>query len=311
MVGREDLLVCNTCGTQFDVPADKPLKSCRICDDPRQFVPPSGQTWTSLAQMREQYKNNFHQAKNEERMWSIVTEPKFGIGQRCVLLQTPEGNVLWDCITYLDSETVETIKAKGGLKAIVISHPHYYTTHLDWAEAFDCPVYIAAEDEEWVCRPDPDGRRRLLSGNFEDIIPGVCAAKPGGHFPGSLVLSWDKKLFIADTFVTVPVRPPSMGLLRFNVLILVQSAYYHLDRPPGTTSYAFMWSIPNMLPLPPSELYKMWQVLKELDFESTHAAFLGTDIRDSDVKKRVLESMKIQAKCMGYTEHDILDQALP
>ncbi|KAK3714659.1 hypothetical protein LTR37_007639 [Vermiconidia calcicola] len=292
MVGREDLLICNTCGTQFDVPADNPPKSCRICDDPRQFVPASGQSWTSLAQMRGKYKNSFHQDTNDGRMWSIVTEPKFGIGQRCVLLQTSEGNVLWDCITYLDPETVEAIKAKGGLKAIVISHPHYYTTHLDWAEAFDCPVYIAAEDEEWICRSDPDARRRLLRENFEDIAPDVCAAKPGGHFPGSLVLSWDKKLFIADTFVTVP------------------SAYYHINRPPGTTSYAFMWSIPNMLPLPPSELYKMWQVLKTLDFESTHAAFLGTDIRDSNVKKRVLESMKIQAKCMGYTEHEVFDQTL-
>ena len=27
----------------------------------------------------------------------------------------------------------------------------------------------------------------------------------GGHFPGSLVLHWENKLFIADTFITVPV----------------------------------------------------------------------------------------------------------
>lgn len=32
--------------------------------------------------------------------------------------------------------------------AIVISHPHYYTTHLEWADAFDCPVYLSWEDKQ-------------------------------------------------------------------------------------------------------------------------------------------------------------------
>ena len=151
------------------------------------------------------YKNSFTQDKVEKRMTSIHTEPKFAIGQRCVLLETPAGNVLWDCITYLDQETVDFIRAKGGLKAIVISHPHYYTSHLDWAKTFDCPVYFSLEDVEWVSQPDPDGRRNLIEGTFEDIIDGVEAIKVGGHFPGSLVLLWEKKLFIADSLVTTPV----------------------------------------------------------------------------------------------------------
>ena len=170
--------------------------------------------------MRGNFKNNFKQDDIETRMWSIVTEPKFGIGQRCILLQTPDGNVLWDLITYIDDDTVRFIKNKGGLKAIVISHPHYYGTHLDWAEAFDCHVYVAKDDEEWLSRPDRDGKRRLLDDDLVEVVSGVIAAKPGGHFPGSLVLCWDKKLFIADTLVTVPVnlalallRDPSRGTL--------------------------------------------------------------------------------------------------
>lgn len=155
--------------------------------------------------MRGKYKNTWTQDPVENRMWSISTEPKFAIGQRCILLETPNGNILWDCIAFLDDETVEKIKAKGGLKAIVISHPHYYTTHLDWAEAFGCPVYIAKEDEEWISRVDKEGRRNLIKGTHEDIMEGVVAAKPGGHFPGSLVLNWNRKLFIADTLVTTPV----------------------------------------------------------------------------------------------------------
>lgn len=43
------------------------------------------------------------------------------------------------------------------------------------------------------------------AGVAENVLPGVTAVKTGGHFPGSLVLHWEKKLFIADTIVTVPV----------------------------------------------------------------------------------------------------------
>lgn len=110
-------------------------------------------------------------------MTSIHTEPKFGIGQRCIFLETPKGNVLWDCIAYLDDETVNFIKGKGGLKAIVISHPHYYTTHLDWAKTFGCPVYVAREDEEWFNREDREGRRKFIEGGTEEVLEGVVAIK--------------------------------------------------------------------------------------------------------------------------------------
>lgn len=157
------------------------------------------------------YTSTIKQDEVETRMFSIFTEPKFAIGQRCILLQTPSGNVLWDCITYLDQETVDFINSKGGLKAIVISHPHYYTTHLDWANTFDCPVYFAEDDVEWVSQPDPEGRRKLIGNEkIEEEILGsgsevVKAIKVGGHFPGSLCLLWDSKLMIADTLVTTPV----------------------------------------------------------------------------------------------------------
>ncbi|GAB1732853.1 hypothetical protein NU195Hw_g2656t1 [Hortaea werneckii] len=289
----EDLLICVACGTQFDIPADEPPKGCRICDDPRQYVPPSGQQWTSLAKMRGRYRNKFSSVgddNGEERMTSIWTEPKMAIGQRCILIQTDQGNVLWDCITYLDEETTDFIKGKGGLKAIVISHPHYYTTHLDWAKTFDCPVYIAQDDAEWFNRVDREGRRQLFIGDSQNILDQTTAIKTGGHFPGSLVLKWQDKLMIADSFVTVP------------------SALYHIDRLPGTTSYSFMWAVPNMIPLPPSELHKMWQSIKPYNFNSTHGAFVGHEVRDPNVKKRVLESMKIQTRAMGWQDHPLLQE---
>ena len=55
----------------------------------------------------------------------------------------------------------------------------------------------------------------------------------------------------------------------------------------------------------------MWQILKQLEFESTHGAFLGTDVRDKKVKGRVLESMKIQTRGEEYVEHELLRETLP
>jgi glyoxylase-like metal-dependent hydrolase (beta-lactamase superfamily II) len=203
-------------------------------------VPPSGQAWTSLAKLQSTHQNTFHQDEEDSRVWSIVTEPKFAIGQRCVLLRTPRGNVLWDCITLLDSSTVERIREMGGLKAIVISHPHYYTTHLDWAKEFGCPVYLAEEDVEWCCREDVDGRRKLIAQTTEQLeeVKGeeVVMAKPGGHFPGSLVLCWDKKLFIADTMVTTPVRLPPHSTPLVNIDI--QTVCLLLYRP-ATRNHKF------------------------------------------------------------------------
>lgn len=71
-------------------------------------------------------------------------------------------------------------------------------------------------------------------------------------------------------------------------------------------TFAFMWSIPNMIPLSPEEISHMWDVLGRHDFVSTHGAFMGQDVEDVRVKERVLESMKIQVARMGWPEHPLL-----
>jgi len=297
------LLICTACGTQFDESDPKALESCRICDDPRQFVPKDGQAFTTLSDLKKtlDYNNRFVPIPCDDRFISIWTEPKIAIGQRCVLIKTPVGNVLWDCITYLDDETIRWINSVGGLQAIVISHPHYYTTHLLWAEVFNCPVYMAYEDREWICRDDKTKSklRTMIKETDVEIVgkdgnrTGVIALKLGGHFPGSLATLFDGRLLIADTLVTTP-----SGL----------GDWKEKPRPKGMNSFAFMWSIPNMIPLPPDELAKMWSVLKKFEFKSTHGAFVGTDVVAKDVKARVLESMKIQIKGEGHPNHAFLKE---
>jgi hypothetical protein len=306
----ENLLVCSACGTQFDVEDRALLTRCRICDDPRQFVPPTGQAFTTLAEMKKAgFRNKWKELDGDERFWSVWTEPKFAIGQRAILIKTPLGNVLWDCISFLDEETINRINGMGGLAAIVISHPHYYTTHLEWAETFDCPVYLSWEDKEWLNRLDRLGKARtFIEGSEEEIEvqgekTGVKALKLGGHFPGSLVCLAFGRLLVADTLVTTPSglgdwsKGPDAG---------------KGGRPPGMNSFAFMWSIPNMIPLSPEEVAVMWNVLKNHEFESTHGAFVGTDVRSgsggssASVKTRVLESMQIQVRNMGWRDHPFL-----
>ena len=86
----------------------------------------------------------------------IGTQPSFAIGQRALLICTPDGNVLWDCISMLDAATIALINGLGGLQAIGISHPHFYTTMVDWSRAFGgVPIHLHADDQRWIMRPDP------------------------------------------------------------------------------------------------------------------------------------------------------------
>src|SRR3982074_3231289 len=81
--------------------------------------------------------------------------PAFGIGQRAILARTPAGNVLWDCLALIDDATVDLLKGMGGVAAIAISHPHYYTTMVEWSRALGgAPIYLHAADSQWVMRAD-------------------------------------------------------------------------------------------------------------------------------------------------------------
>lgn len=163
-------------------------------------------------------------------MISIYTLPQVAIGQRAILCCTEKGNVLWDCITYIDDETIKTVNDLGGISAIIISHPHYFSTSLHWAEAFGCKVFLSIEDKEWIMR---SGDKHVLwEGKEMELLDGQFkAVKVGGHFPGSSVLLWKerKKLFVADSITVIP------------------SGIYHIDRPANTASFTFMWSYPNMV----------------------------------------------------------------
>lgn len=302
----ENWLVCFTCGTQFPTADRSAVTTCFICDDPRQFTPPSGQSFTTLAEMRKTYTNRFVPLPgDEDRIVSIASEPKFGIGQRAILIRTPAGNIMWDCISLLDEATVARIRELGGLRAIVISHPHYYSAHVEWARAFDCPVYMSAEDREWTAQ---SSMHQVFVSEVEHEVAidgrktGAKLIKLGGHFPGSNVLLFDGRLMIADTLLTTASGRGSWA---------ADAAGAARQRPAGMNSFSFMWSIPNYIPLPPDEIARMWGILKDYDYRSTHGPFFGLELFDEgNMRNRVFESMQIQIKAMGWAEHPFLKESL-
>ena len=129
--------------------------------------------------------------QHEPGIIGIGTQPSFAIGQRALLICTPNGNILWDCISMLDAATVTLINGLGGLKAIAISHPHFYTTLVEWSRAFGgIPVHLHADDQHWIMRPDPC--IELWQGETLNLLPDVTLIRGGGHFPGGAMLHWAK-----------------------------------------------------------------------------------------------------------------------
>ena len=177
--------ICTACGTQY-APRDAPPAQCIICEEERQYVPPSGQSWITPDRLAARHANTFRQ--HEEGLIGIGSLPTFAIGQRAIFVITSAGNVLWDCISLIDDATIALIVGLGGLKAIAISHPHFYATMVDWARAFDCPVHLHALDRKWVMRADP--ALTFWDGDTLTLLPGVTLIRGGGHFPGGTMLHW-------------------------------------------------------------------------------------------------------------------------
>lgn len=260
--------LCRTCGTQYpDSPA--PPAACPICQDERQFVPESGQAWTTLDDLRRDHRTVISPV--EPGLDQILVEPDFAIGERAFLIRLPPdavlggGVVMWDCVALIDAATVAAIQALGGLRAIVISHPHFYTTMVEWADAFGCPVYLHADDRAWVQRTGP--ALSFWSGETLALGDGLTVIRCGGHFAGAAVLHWAAgaggrgALFTGDTIQGV------------------------LDR----RWVSFMYSYPNLIPLPARAVRRIADAVSPFAFDRLYGGFAGRQVAE-DARGVVLRS---------------------
>jgi hypothetical protein len=253
--------LCKACGIQYPDSAAPP-EHCVICEDERQFVPNAGQEWVTPEELAVRRFNAFR--KVAPGLYGISTTPQFAIGQRAFLTITPDGNVLWDCISFLDEATIEIVRALGGIKAIALSHPHFYSAMATWGQTFDCPVLVHEADRKWVVAPD--SCIRFWNGEIMEVLSGISLHRIGGHFPGSSVLHLaDRRTLLSgDT-------------------VLVTWDRQHVS---------FMWSYPNYVPLPAAEVKRIGERFRALTFDSLYSAFWERGDIEQGAKTAVERSVR-------------------
>lgn len=238
------LPICATCGVQYGAAR----ADCPICLDERQYVGWDGQQWTTLADLR----SSGRRARIEEEgpgVLGIGTDPSMAVGQRALLIRSPAGNVLWDCIGYLDDDLAAAVTELGGLSAIAVSHPHFYGAMTEWGWVFDAPVYVHEADRDWVARPDPVIEH--WSGDTRELAPGMTLINAGTHFDGGTVLHW------ADD-------PDGRGALFSGDVFMVVADRRWLS---------FMYSFPNFIPERPQTVRRALSRVEPFAFERVYGPF--------------------------------------
>jgi hypothetical protein len=257
--------ICVQCGTQFGETAEPPPR-CPICEDERQFVRHGGQEWTTLERLAAGHHNRFED--EAPQLLGIGTEPEFAIGQRALLLQSPGGNLLWDCISLPDAKTIAAVNERGGIRAIAISHPHFYSSMVEWSERFGAQIFLHAADRQWVMRASP--RIQFWEGTTQPLWDSLTLINCGGHFEGGAVLH----------------RPATSGgcrskgaLLTSDIITVVQDRRY----------VSFMRSYPNLIPLGAAAIHRILETIEPFAFDQIYGGWWEANVL-SDAKGAIARS---------------------
>ena len=243
-------LICTTCGTQYP-PGKQVPDLCTICNDDRQYINENGQAWTTMEDLQNNYSTRV--SKLSDQISALKMQPDFALANRALLVQSPGGNILWDCIPLPDQQTVDYLHSIGGLKAIAFSHPHYYSTMNEWAALFNCPIYIHELDREWIMYPTPS--LKLWNGDSLPLWDGIKIVHTDGHFPGSCVL-W---------------LPSSTGK---GTLLCGDSVYLSRSK----RHLSVMYSYPNQILLHRRDFEAFDHKTSALKFDTLYGAFDNQDL---------------------------------
>jgi glyoxylase-like metal-dependent hydrolase (beta-lactamase superfamily II) len=255
--------ICTTCGVGYPE-EDEPREVCLICADDRQYVNAKGQSWTTMDELRAKHVNDLREI--EPGLLGLGSKPQIAIGERALVITRPDGGVMWDCTPLITDDAVQAIKASGGIKAIAISHPHFYATMVDWSRALGgVPIYLHEDNSDWVMRPDP--AVKFWRGESKELLPGITLVRTGGHFPGSTVLHWADgaggkgALFTGDSIMVVP----------------------------DTRWVSFMYSFPNLIPLNARAVEAIVKSVRAYQFDRIYAGWWDR-VLDRDAKAAIQRS---------------------
>src|SRR5437899_6382945 len=256
--------ICVQCGTQFSATSEPPPR-CPICEDERQFVRHDGQAWTTLERLAADHHNRLED-EAPQRL-GVCADPEFAIGQRALLLHSPAGKLHWDCISLLDQKTIAEVKARGGIRAIAISHPHFYSSMVEWAEHFDAQVFLHAKDRQWVMRESP--RIHFWEGTTLSLWDGLTLINGGGHLEGGTVLHWQ----------AASGGRSKGALLTGDIITVVQERHY----------VSFMRSYPNLIPLGSAEIKRILETIEPFSFDEIYGGWWKANVL-TDAKTAVARS---------------------
>ena len=255
--------ICTTCGVGY-AETDEPRDTCLVCADDRQYVNARGQDWTTLEALQENHVHDLRPV--EPGLLGIGSSPQVAIGQRALVIQRPDGGVMWDCTPVITDAALDAIARGGGIRAIGISHPHFYASMIAWSERLGgVPVYLHADDAQWVMHPHANIRH--WTGETLDLGEGVTLVRCGGHFAGSTALHWAAgaegkgALFTADTIMVTP-DPRWMS---------------------------FMYSFPNLIPLNARAVETIVKSVRAYQFDRIYAGWWDR-VLDHDAKAAVQRS---------------------
>ncbi len=255
--------ICTTCGVGY-AETNAPRETCLICADERQYVNAKGQSWTTLDELVVDHVNDWHEV--EPGLVGLASKPQVAIGQRALIIERPGGGVMWDCTPVITDAALEAISAKGGITAIAISHPHFYSTMVDWSRALGgVPIYLHEDNRDYVMRPDP--AIQYWTGETNEIAPGLTLIRTGGHFTGSTVLH------CAD-------GAEGRGALMTGDTIMVV---------PDTRWVSFMYSFPNLIPLNARAVERIVKAVKPFAYDRIYSGWWDR-VLDRDAKAAVQRS---------------------
>ncbi|MGY2932449.1 glyoxylase-like metal-dependent hydrolase (beta-lactamase superfamily II) [Bradyrhizobium sp. GM6.1] len=245
------LWTCETCGAQFP-DGENPPAACQICEDERQYVGWKGQTFLTREALSERHCLAW---RDDLGLTGIALEPSFAIGQRALLVPLADGWLMWDCVPLATPEAIAHMRSLGGLKAIAISHPHYYGALADWSEAFGgVPVYLHADDRQWVTRPHASIVH--WTGENHRISDDVLLLRTGGHFAGATMLHHAR------------------GADGRGALLTGDIAQVTMDR----RFVSFMYSYPNYMPLNAAAVRRIAAAVEPLAFDRIYGAWWDRNI---------------------------------
>jgi len=126
---------------------------------------------------------------------------------------------------------------------------------VEWGRRFGCPVHLHADDAEWIMRPDPV--IELWEGERKQLGDGLTLIRCGGHFAGGTVLHWaggadDRGALLSGDIVQVI---------------------------PDRRHVGFMYSYPNLIPLPTVSVEAIRDALDPFDYEVIYGAWWDAVVR--------------------------------